>query len=458
MKNVVVQGLGFVGSAMAVAIASKIDKEGDPVFNVTGIDLPNQFGLQRIKSINSGEFPFPTNDKQLALELTKAFQRGNLKATSNKTFFSKADVVMISINCDLILKDDIYEIDLDNFTDSIKDVAYNISANTLVIIESTIPPGTCNNIVYPLFQKVFQERGFDKTKIFLAHSYERVMPGDSYFDSIINYWRVYAGINDESSDMCEEFLCKVINTSDYPLTRLKNTIASESSKLLENSYRAVNIAFIEEWGRFAEDIGIDLFEVIEAIRKRPTHSNIRQPGFGVGGYCLTKDPLFAKIAARDIFKLHGHEFPFSSKAIKINALMPLVTLNKLKDYFNGNILDKRLLLMGATYRQDVGDTRFSPSELFYKKAEESGAKIDVHDPLIHHWEELNINVKKQLPDAVHYDAIVFAVPHKDFSAISMISWIGNHDILLVDANNVLQSKQIEDIKINNIKYISIGRG
>ena len=92
----------------------------------------------------------------------------------------------------------------------------------------------------------------------------------------------------------------------------------------------MNIAFIEEWGRFAEDAGIDLYEVIEAIRMRPTHSNIRQPGFGVGGYCLTKDPLFAKIAAIDILNKDQHKFPFSSLAVKVNAQMPLITINKLK--------------------------------------------------------------------------------------------------------------------------------
>ena len=93
---------------------------------------------------------------------------------------------------------------------------------------------------------------------------------------------------------------KIINIKDYPLSRLKNTISSECGKVLENSYRAVNIAFMEEWGRFAEDANIDIYEIVKSIRLRPTHQNIRQPGFGVGGYCLTKDPLFAKIASKDI--------------------------------------------------------------------------------------------------------------------------------------------------------------
>ena len=128
------------------------------------------------------------------------------------------------------------------------------------------------------------------------------MPGKNYLDSIINYWRVFAGINDISADKCAEFLSKIINVKKYPLTRLSNTNESETGKLLENSYRAVNIAFIEEWGRFAEDIGLDLFNIIDAIKMRPSHNNIMQPGFGVGGYCLTKDPRFADLSVKQIFK------------------------------------------------------------------------------------------------------------------------------------------------------------
>ena len=284
------------------------------------------------------------------------------------------------------------------------------------------------------------------------------MPGDEYFDSIINYWRVYAGINQESADKCEEFLSQVINTADYPLTRLNSTTASETGKLLENSYRAVNIAFIEEWGRYAEDVGIDLYEVIDAIRIRPTHANIRQPGFGVGGYCLTKDPLFAKIAAKEILGLNGHDFPFSTQAVKVNNEMPLVTLKKLKHYFKGDLSGKKILLMGVTYRQDVGDTRFSPSEIFVKKALEEGTIINAYDPMVDHWDEVDIDIFSELPDSADYDAIVFSVPHKEFADINFEKWITKNRTLLFDANNVLTKKQISEIKTNGLKYMSIGRG
>ena len=293
--NIVVQGLGFVGSAMAVAIASRRNEKGENLFNVTGIDLNNSSGNDKINKINSGTFPFETKDRQLINETKKCIEQGNLSATSDISIYSKADIIVVNINCDLIVENGERKIQLSNFIDGIKSIASKIKEHTLIIVESTIPPGTCEKIIYPIFLESFKKRKLNIKNFFLAHSYERVMPGKNYLDSIINYWRVFAGIDDASADNCAEFLSKVINVRKYPLTRLSNTNESETGKLLENSYRAVNIAFIEEWGRFAEDIGLDLYNIIDAIKMRPTHNNIMQPGFGVGGYCLTKDPIFAKL-------------------------------------------------------------------------------------------------------------------------------------------------------------------
>jgi len=393
-----VQGLGYVGSAMAIAVSSRLDNYNEPLFNVIGLDISSPMGKERIKSINSGVVPFKTNDKNLSKELKKSIKRGNLIATEDVNMYSKASVVLVSINCDLTRFKGNESIALDPFTNSVKTVANYISEGTLVIIESTVPPGTCEKILYPLFKKTFKQRNLNNNSFFLAHSYERVMPGENYFNSIINFWRVFAGINNESSIRCQKFLSQIINVTDYPLTKLDNTTASETAKLLENSYRAVNIAFIEEWGRFAEESGVDLYEVIDAIRMRPTHSNIRQPGFGVGGYCLTKDPLFAKIAARDIFKIRGHDFPFSTQAVSINTEMPLVSLTKIKKYFDNNLFNKKILLMGISYRQDVGDTRFSPSEIFYNEAKAQGAKVIAYDPLVDYWEEIDQSISNKLPE------------------------------------------------------------
>ncbi len=458
MSNVCIQGLGFVGSAMAVAIASKLKNNNEPMFNVNGIDLNTKESKHRINSINSGKFPFISNDKKLEKKLLEAVQRGNLFASSETDYYKSANVILISINCDLSKDIDKLSIDFDPFILGIKTVAKFAKEGALIIIESTIPPGTTEKIILPIFKKSYKYRGLNPDNIFIAYSYERVMPGKNYFDSITNYWRVYAGINDKSAIKCKEFLSKIINTSDFPLTKLKNTTSCETAKVLENSYRAVNIAFMEEWSRFAEDVGIDLFEVIDAVKKRPTHNNIMKPGFGVGGYCLTKDPLFAKISARDIFKIDGHDFLFCSNAIKINKNMPNITFEKIYQYFNSDLSEKIFLLMGCTYKADVGDTRFSPSEYLAKKILASGAEIDVYDPMVTTWDEMKqLKLLSAIPEPKKYDAIIFTVNHNQFAKINLSEWLSNCDLLLFDSNDVLTEDQRASIQNQESKYLSIGR-
>lgn len=454
--KVVIQGLGFVGAAMATAIASK--SNDNQKFEVIGIDLQNDLGNIRINSINMGEFPFKTNDKKLVSELKKSVEKGFLKATSDSSVYENADVVIVSVNCDLIEHNNNKLIDLEGFKKSIGEISNKVGEETLIIVETTVPPGTCERIVFPIFEDAFKSRNLDITKLYLAHSYERVMPGKNYLDSIINFWRVYSGINEESAFQCKTFLEMIVNTKEYPLRKLKNTTASETAKVLENSYRALNIAFMEEWGRFSEDVGIDIFEIVEAVRQRPTHSNIMQPGFGVGGYCLTKDPLFAKIAARDIFKIHGHSFTFSTQSVEINSKMPEVTLKKIEEYLNGNIKGKTLLLLGATYRQDIGDTRFSPSEYFAKGVLAKNCKLTVCDPLIEFWDEMKMEIKSVVPNLSNFDVVVFAVQHKEFSKIDFSDLSPSDNTLIFDANNVLTKTQVEYLKSNKLNYASIGRG
>ena len=250
----------------------------------------------------------------------------------------------------------------------------------------------------------------------------------------------------------------IISTEKYPLTRLEKTTATETAKVLENSYRAATIAFIEEWGRFAEAVGIDLFEVIDAIRMRPTHSNIRQPGFGVGGYCLTKDPYFAPLAAKELYGLKNMEFPFSTKAVETNNAMPLVSLNKVDTLLGGNLAGKKILILGVSYRQDIGDTRYSPAEIFVREAEKRGAEIVCQDPLVKYWKEMDRAVLNEIPDFVDYNAVVFTVQHKQYLEIDFKKIQFTKDALIFDANCVLSKIQRMDIaQLSQIHFACIGR-
>lgn len=458
-KTVCIQGLGFVGAAMALAVANAKDAKGRPLYNVIGVDVPNEAGHRKVMSINDGEFPFENNDKKIQQAQKEAFQNGNFWAVTDNRVFALADIVVVDINLDIQYgKKGEPILDLDLFKGAMHTLGSQIKEGTLVIVETTVPPGTCEKVVRPIIADEFIRRSLDPDKVFIAHSYERVMPGENYFDSIVNFWRVYSGVNDESADRCQIFLESVIRTDTYPLTRLQGTTSTEIAKVLENSYRATTIAFMEEWGRFAEEIGVDLFEVIDAIRMRPTHSNMRQPGFGVGGYCLTKDPYFAPLAAKEIFKLEGMEFPFSTHAVRTNNAMPLVSLDKIEKLLEGSLKGKALLVLGVSYRQDVGDTRHSPAEIFVREAIKRGAKVVCQDPLVSDWAEMKLPVLSEIPDFQGFDAIVFTVQHKQYSGIDFQKVELDEGALIFDANCVLSKEQRQAIrKREKISLAGIGR-
>lgn len=459
-KVVCIQGLGFVGAAMALAVANARSDQNTPIYNVIGIDLPDKEGYNKVESINNGIFPFECSDKNIEQAQREAYAVGNLWATTDSEYFSVADIIVVDVNLDIkYAEKQMPFLEMDSFRSAIRTIGKCIKEGALLIVETTVPPGTCEKVVYPIVEEEYEKRGIDKAHIFIAHSYERVMPGENYFDSIVNFWRVYAGINETSADKCQEFLESIISTDQYPLTRLENTTATESAKVLENSYRAVNIAFIEEWSRFAEEVGFDLYQVIDAIRMRPTHSNMRQPGFGVGGYCLTKDPYFAFLAARDLFNLKGMDFPFSTNAVKVNNMMPLVSLEKIEQILNGSLKNKRLLVLGISYRQDVGDTRYSPAEIFVKEALAKEAIVVCQDPLVSYWKEMNMKMDSSIPKFTGYNAVVFAVPHKQYMSIKFGDMEIDSGTLIFDANCVLSKEQRTSIQARqDICFASIGRG
>lgn len=457
-KQVCIQGLGFVGAAMAVACAQAgIRAGGKPFYEVIGIDLDSPLGRERILKLNKGVFPFGTSDEDLIRLTADSHIAGNLRATSDIRTLQTADVVVVDVHFDIGDLAGEGHLKTGPFLDAIKTLGRNIPKGCLVIIETTVPPGTCHNVVKPALAQCALERGLQEDAFLLAHAYERVMPGDQYLASITDYWRVYAGDTPAAADACEEFMSNVINVTEYPLTRLSSITASETSKVLENSYRALNIAFMDEWGKFAEKVGIDMFEVVGAIRKRPTHSNIRQPGFGVGGYCLTKDPLFADLAARNILDLDDVQFPMSRMAVRINQAMPLHPVNKLRSHF-GSLRGAKILLAGVSYRQDVADTRYSPSQIFYDVAVGEGAVVTCADPLVNYWDDLQMPVDDVLSVCPDVDAVVFTVQHKEYKKIDPAVWLEGRTPYILDGNDCLSVSQREAFLRAGCVIESIGRG
>ena len=399
---------------MSVVCANAISRD----YAVIGVDLANTSTYWKIQSMNEGVFPIVADDPKIEQFYRNAMHKGNFYSTYDEYAYSLADVVIVDINLDVQInyaenreiKD--YDVDMSDFKKAIEAIAKNCKQDALILVESTVPPGTSEQIVLPILCKGIEKRGLRKDQFKLGHSSERVMPGPDYIDSIQNFYRVYAGIDEKSANATEEFLRTIISIEKYPLTRLGSTNATEISKVLENSYRAMNIAFMVEWTRFAEDSGVNLFEVVDAIRLRPTHSNMMYPGIGVGGYCLTKDTLLAGWSRKNLFK-SNLILSQSEKSISINSRMPEYAFNFLASKYSKEILGKDILLLGVTYRGDVSDTRSSPVDLFYECCIKAKCNVYLHDPYVSYWQEKEISIKKNLAETLRpdFDVVVITAGH-----------------------------------------------
>lgn len=442
---------------MCVAISNSRDDNGE-YYDVYGIEVNTKKGKEKVEMINKGIIPIKTNDRNLLDKFEDSYKRGNLKASVSPETYKDADIVIVDINLDVKNLENKPNINFDNFNSAILTLGQNVSQECLIIVETTVPPGTTEEIIYPTLLCELKKRFPSIKRINLAHSYERVMPGKNYLNSITNFWRVFSGIDDISAELCKSFLKTFIDYKNYPLSQLSNPRSSETAKILENSYRASNIAFINEWTIFAQEIGIDLYEILEAIKIRPTHNNIMKPGLGVGGYCLTKDPSMGEISAKQIYKKDSLKFPISLKALAINRSMPNNIINLIKN----NSLDLKenlsILVLGLTYLADIDDIRSSPSIELIKRCESKNWIVDSHDPMISKNKKIKFQSKLNLPDPKDYDFIVLTVGHDYYKQLDWIKWLNGFNGILIDSNNILNNRILFKLKNLKIKILKVGRG
>src|SRR6202171_5128569 len=231
-KVVCVQGLGFVGAANAIAIASARDTAGNPLYNVVGVDLPTESGRERAAALNQGAFPFPTTDAALVDAAQSARAAGNLVAVTDASVFGEADIIGLDIED----KTASPKVDLPPFRAAIGTVGDRMKPDALIILESTVPPGTTERIVAPLLRERLAARSLPTQALKLAYCYERVMPGDGYLASIVDMWRVYAGMTVEAADAAEAFLSSFIDTGKRPLTRLRSNRAVDNAQVPGHTY------------------------------------------------------------------------------------------------------------------------------------------------------------------------------------------------------------------------------
>jgi nucleotide sugar dehydrogenase len=445
---------------MSLVCANAIN--GD--YAVIGVDLPNERGNKIINNLNNGIFPLVAEDPKIEQLYKRALEKGNFFATTDVNSYSYADVIIVDVNLDVDKNSEhsrslnSYNVDLASFKKAITVIGDHCKEDVLILVETTVPPGTCKEVVMPIIYDCLMKRKFSLNKIKIGHSYERVMPGPNYVDSIQNFYRVYSGINEKSADAVESFLHTIIHTDEYPLTRLDSTNATEMAKVLENSFRAMNIAFMVEWSRFAEEAKINLYEVVDAIRLRPTHANMMYPGIGVGGYCLTKDALLASWARQNLI---GKSEPLNQSeiAININDQMPRYAFEFLQKHYP-SFSNSKVLLLGVSYRGDVGDTRSSPVEKLYDYLTEAGSVISCHDPYVKFWEEQSLEIEQDL--MVHLgnspDVIIISTGHTEYKSQKTIDAIFTlNPTFIYDTIGLLSNDQINMLQQKHTIKV-LGRG
>jgi nucleotide sugar dehydrogenase len=265
-------------------------------------------------------------------------------------------------------------------------------------------------------------------------------------------------------------------------------IESETTKIVENSFRATMLAFLDEWSIFAERNGVDLTKVIKAIKMRPTHNNMIFPGPGIGGYCLPKDGGLGFWAYKHILGFDDDIFKMTTTAIDINDTRGLHVAELTRDALRNmgkTVAGVKVLLCGASYRQDVGDTRYSGSEIVVRKLTEMGAEMQVHDPYVEHWYELetqdsypapghswarffhnqdgmvNIRVQRDLPAVMKGVAgVILAVPHKQYLNLDpkqIVAWAGG-PIAVIDCFGILDDDKIRTYFELGCEVKGLGRG
>lgn len=382
--RIAVIGLGYVGLPLAMAFAEK-------KFKVIGIDT----NAQRIERIQNGE-SYITDVPSSKLARLNA--HGHFTVTTDFQLISDCDVVLICVPTPLKRK---YTPDISYIVSAVKSISKHLHKGMLVVLESTTYPGTTEELIKPQLEKSGLKAGKD---FYLAFSPERIDPGNKNFE-VTKIPKIVGGLTPACTALTAQLYEQIIKQ----VHQVASCKAAEMTKLLENSFRIVNIGWINEMAQMCHALGIDVWEVIDAAKTKPFGFMPFYPGLGVGGHCIPEDPLYLYWKAR--------HYDFSCKFIKLaadtNHQMPAYALGRIQKILGKNFANSKVLLLGVTYKKDVKDLRKSPAirllELLKKNVQ-----TDYYDPLIPYLKLEGLDLKAvELTGAniKDYDIVVIAVDH-----------------------------------------------
>lgn len=422
-----VVGLGYVG----LPVACKFAEAG---FRVIGVDVKDE----RISQINAGKNPIEGREPGLADLLAKVASTGNLIATAESSEISEADVILVSVETPV---GEDHEPGFEALRAATSSIGVVMKPGSLVIIESTVAPGTIDGLVKPLLEESSGSRlneGF-----FLGHCPERVMPG-KLLANIESMPRVCGGSSPETAETMVA-LYGIIVRGDLDPT---DCLTAELVKTTENAYRDVNIAFANEVALICEAVHADVWKVRQLVNKVPSRLML-EAGAGVGGHCIPKDPWLLMYTANE----ERTPLRLIPAAREVNDSMPLHMAALVQDALatvGKDIAGARILIMGYAYLADSDDTRNSPSVVLVEHLERLGAKTIIHDPYIAEFQ----NDLWALADDI--DAVVVMVRHSQYLGIDLARLKSTMEApVLVDGRNVFD---VEKVKAHGIEYRAVGQG
>ena len=378
--DVVVVGLGYVGLPLAqAAVGAGLSVVGLDASAVVVASLAN--GRSHVDDLTDED-------------VTKMLGAG-FEPTTDPTCLAETSAVVVCVPTPL---GDEGGPDLAAVRAATTDLSRHLTRDTLVVLESTTYPGTTDEVVRPILETSGLRAGLDFA---LAFSPERVDPGNTAY-GIGNTPKVVGG----HTPACTEAACAFYSRFVDTVVPTRGTREAETAKLLENTYRHINIALVNEMARFCHDLDIDLWEVIAAARTKPFGFQAFYPGPGVGGHCIPIDPNYLSHNVRTRL---GYPFRFVELAQEINASMPAYVARRVQDALNEDgkaLRGARVLLLGVTYKADIADQRESPAVPVARRLLEQGARLSFHDPLIEHWDELEPELGGAAVSVPHLEAAV----------------------------------------------------
>ena len=386
-----VVGLGYVGLPLAV----ESSQQG---LKVIGYDI----NPERVEMINNGISPIEDISNN---ELTNALN--NFHSTLDSELLSKCQNIVISVPTPLTD----YQPDLSFVINAAKTVGKNLAKNQVIILESTTYPGTTIEVLIPNLENTSKLKAGED--FFVGYSPERIDPGNKVW-KFKNTPKVISGINDISTEKIQSFYESIIDNT----VLVKGTKEAEMVKLLENTYRHVNIALINELAMLCKMLDIDIWEVVNAAKTKPFGFESFKPGPGVGGHCIPVDPEYLSFKTRQI----GKPVRFVELAQEINNSMPAYVVGQISEILNknGKILNNsKILLMGVAYKNDISDMRESPAIDITELLLEKKVDVSYFDPFVKEFSVLGkvINKEEDINSFDNYDMLLVLTPHSKFSDI-----------------------------------------